>query len=117
MLFAYLRQTRSLMIDTTLLGAAAYPFLLFEFLQYHPFLEITVFFLISFIATQTAVNYGVRKDRNSLTVFVAFILLAISHVFFILPPVITVFFVIAHVTQLFGFLALLTMLLRVTRAK
>ncbi len=117
LLFSYLRQTKSLMADTTLLGTAAYPFLLFEILQYHPLLEITVFFLIAFIATQTAVNYGVRKDRNSLLVLIAFILLAISHVFFILPPVITVFFVVAHLTQLFGFLALLAMLLRVTRTK
>jgi hypothetical protein len=117
LLFAYLRQTRSFMADTALLATAAYPFLLLEILQYHPLLEITVFFLIAFIATQTALNYGVRKDRNSLLVLIGFVLLAISHVFFILPPYITVFFVIAHLTQLFGFLALLAMLLRVTRTK
>jgi hypothetical protein len=117
LLFAYLRQTRSFMADTALLTTVAYPFTLFEILQYHPLLEITVFFLIAFIAAQAAMNYAVRKDKNSLLVLIAFVLLAISHVFFILPPFITVFFVIAHLTQLFGFLALLTMLLRVTGTK
>ena len=105
------------MADTALLTTVAYPFALFEILQYHPLLEITVFFLIAFIAAQAAMNYAVRKDKNSLLVLIAFVLLAISHVFFILPPFITVFFVIAHLTQLFGFLALLTMLLRVTGTK
>ena len=116
LLFAYLRQTRSFMVDAALL-TVTYPFALFEILQYHPLLEITVFFLIVVIAAQAAMNYGVRKDRNSLLVLIAFILLAISHVFFILPPFIRLFFVIAHVTQLSGFLALLTMLLRVTGTK
>jgi hypothetical protein len=62
-------------------------------------------------------NYGVRKEKNSLLVFVGFVLLAISHVFFMLPPIIELFFVVAHMTQLLGFLALLIMLLRVTGAR
>jgi hypothetical protein len=112
LLFAYLRQTRSFMADTALL--AAVPFTLFEFVPYHPLLEVALFFMITFIAAQTAMNYGVRKERNSLLVFIGFVLLAISHIFFILPPILRLFFVIAHLSQLLGFLALLAMLLRVT---
>lgn len=114
LLFAYLRQTKSFMADATLLATAAPPIVLYEILPYHPLLEIAVFFLIAFVATQAAMNYGVRKERNSLLVLIGFVLLAISHVFFILPPMNRLFFAIAHVSQLLGFLALLIMLLRVT---
>lgn len=117
LLFAYLRQTKSFMTSTALLAMTASPVSMFEVLPYHPLLEIAVFFLIAFIATQTAMNYGVRKEKNSLLVFVGFVLLAISHVFFMLPPIIELFFVVAHMTQLLGFLALLIMLLRVTGAR
>ncbi len=113
--FAYLRQTKSFMADTALLAAA--PFALFEFVPYHPLLEVALFFMITFIAAQAAMNYGIRRERNSLLVFIGFVLLAVSHIFFILPPILRLFFVIAHLTQLLGFLALLTMLLRVTGTK
>ena len=114
LLFAYLRQTKGFMADTALLASATAPIALFEFVPYHPLLEVALFFMITFIAAQTAMNYGIRKERNSLLVFVGFVFLAISHIFFILPPILRLFFVIAHLSQLLGFLALLAMLLRVT---
>jgi len=108
LLFAYLRQTRSFMAGTTLSAMV---------LEYNPFLEIVVFFLVAYIAAQAAMNYSVKKERNSLLVLIGFVLLAVSHMFFILPPIIRLFFVIAHVSQLLGFVALLTMLVRVTRIR
>lgn len=117
LLFAHLRQTRSFMTETTMSAMAPGAISLIEILPYHPLLEIVVFFLVMFTAAQTAMSHGVRRDRNSLLVFIGFVLLAASHVLFIFPPIIRLFFAIAHITQLFGFLALLTMLLRVTRTK
>jgi hypothetical protein len=117
LLLAHLRHTRSVMAETTMPVVASGAVPLIEILPYHPLLEIVVFFLVMFTAAQTAMNYGVRRDRNSLLVFIGFVLLAASHVLFIFPPIIRFFFALAHVTQLLGFLALLTMLLRVTRTK
>jgi len=108
LLFAYLKQTRSFMLGTTLTSMI---------LDYNPFLETIVFFLVAYVASQAAMNYTVKKERNSLLVFIGFLLLAMSHMFFILPPIFRLFFVIAHVTQLLGFAALLTMLVRVTRTR
>lgn len=108
LLFAYLRQTRGVMAGTTLSTMV---------LDYHPLPEIVVFFLVAYLAAQAAMNYSVKKERNSLLVFIGFVLLSMSHMFFILPPILRLFFVMAHVSQLLGFVALLTMLLRVARAK
>jgi len=108
LLFAYVRQTRSLMAGTTLSAMLLY---------YHPLPEIVVFFLVAYLAAQAAMNYSVKKERNSLLVFIGFVLLSVSHMFFILPPILGLFFVMAHVSQLFGFVAFLTMLLRVARVK
>jgi len=108
LLFAYLRQTRSSMVETAPLAMT---------LEYHPLLEIVVFFLVAYLAAQAAMNYSVKKERNSLLVFIGFALLSISHMFFILPPILRLFFVMAHVSQLLGFVALLTMLVRVARTK
>jgi len=86
-------------------------------LDYNPFLETVVFFLIAYLAAQAAMNYSAKKERNSLLVFIGFVLLSVSHIFFILPPIVRLFFVMAHVSQLLGFVALLIMLLRVARIK
>jgi hypothetical protein len=48
-------------------------------------------------------------------VFLAFLLLALSHLFFILQPISPLLFVIGHLLQLSGFVSFLAMLLRVTR--
>jgi len=108
LLFAYLRQTRSSMVETAPLALV---------LEYHPLFEIVVFFLVAYLAAQTAMNYSVRKERNSLLVFIGFALLSVSHMFFILPPILRLFFVMAHVSQLLGFVALLAMLVRVARTR
>jgi len=108
LLFAYLRQTRSFMTGTALSAMV---------LDYNPFLETLVFFLVAYLAAQAAMNYSTKKERNSLLVFIGFVLLSLSHTFFILPPIVRLFFVIAHVSQLLGFVALLTMLLRVARTR
>ncbi len=108
LLFAYLRQTRSFVGATTLSAMVLY---------YHPLPEVVVFFLVAYLAAQAAMNHSVKKERNSLLVFIGFALLSVSHLFFILPPILKFFFVMAHVSQLLGFVALLTMLLRVARAR
>ena len=108
LLFAYVRHTRSSISETTLSAMVLY---------YHPLPEIVVFFLVAYLAAQAAMNYSVKKERNSLLVFIGFALLSVSHMFFILPPILRLFFVVAHVSQLLGFFALLTMLLRVARTR
>ena len=117
LLFAYLRQTRRLMSGVSLVAAIPGTISFFQIMEYHPLIEIIVFFLVAFIATQAAMNYSVRRERNSLLVFIGFVLLALGHVFYILLPVLRFFFVMAHLAHLIGFLLLLTMLLRVTRTK
>lgn len=108
LVFAYLKQTRSLMVSAALATL---------FLEYNPFLEIVVFFLVAYLAVQAAINYSAKKERNSLLVMVGFVLLSVSHMFFILPPVVRLFIVMAHVAQLMGFVALLVMLVKVAGTK
>jgi hypothetical protein len=86
-------------------------------LEYHPISEIVLLFLIVYIVFQTAINYSATKEKNALLVFLGFLLLVFSHLSFILTLAAPAFFVLGHVFQLFGFVSLLTMLLRVTRAK
>jgi uncharacterized ion transporter superfamily protein YfcC len=73
--------------------------------------------LVTYIAIQTGLNYSATKDRNALLVFLAFLLLALSHLFFIVEPFSAFYFVIGHVLQLLGYVSLLSMLVRVTTTK
>jgi len=130
LIYAYVSQTRSLsmtpvplllapLFSSVTLQAAPGPLirLLGPLVEYHPIPEIVLLFLIFYIAVQTGLNYSDTKDRNAFLVFLAFLFLALSHLFFILEPVRPLLFVIGHVLQLSGFLSLLMMLLRVTSTK
>lgn len=130
LIYAYVSQTRNLS-TTSIPLLLAPPFssatlqappgalikLLGPLVEYHPISEIVLLFLIFYVAVQTGLNYSATKDRNAFLVFLAFLFLALSHLFFILEPFSPLLFVIGHVLQLSGFLSLLTMLLRVTGAK
>jgi len=127
LIYAYVSQTRTLNISTSpvllasLLGFAtlqAGPGIvtrLFGPLEYHPIPEILLLFLVFYVAVQTGTNYSTSKDRNAFLVFLAFLLLALSHLLFILQPISPLLFVIGHLLQLSGFVSFLAMLLRVTR--
>jgi hypothetical protein len=108
LLFTYLRRTKQTLTESALAVTL---------LPYNPFLELVVFFLLAYITVQCAMNYGVRKERNALLVFAAFLLLSISHLLAVFPPIFPLLFVVAHSTQLLGFIALLTMLIRVAEAR
>jgi uncharacterized membrane protein len=96
----------------------AFPIRFFgPFVEYHPVAEIILLVLVTYIAIQTGLNYSATKDRNALLVFLAFLLLALSHLFFILEPISAFYFVIGHVLQLLGYISLLWMLVRVTTTK
>lgn len=129
LVYAYVSQTRAM--STTSVSPLLVPLFGFSTLQvsqapvikplplleYHPISEIVLLFLVVYIAFQTGINYSATKDRNAFLVFLGFLLLALSHLFFTLMPLGPLFFVFGHAFQLLGFVSLLTMLLRVTRAK
>jgi hypothetical protein len=127
LIYAYVSQTRTLNISTspvllaslfgfaTLQAAPGIVARLFGPLEYHPVSEILLLFLVFYVAVQTGTNYSTTKDRNAFLVFLAFLLLALSHLLFILEPISPLLFVIGHLLQLSGFVSFLAMLLRVTR--
>jgi len=128
LIYAYVSQTRTLNTPTSpVLLASLSGFatlqaapgivarLLGSMVEYHPGSEILLLFLVFYVAVQTGTNYSATKDRNALLVFLAFLLLALSHLFFILQPISPLLFVIGHLLQLSGFASFLAMLLRVTR--
>ncbi len=107
---AYLQQTRS--TSSQLAAAAAVSVLFFE---RNAITELILLFLIVYITAQTAMNYSLNRNTNTLLVFGAFASLSLAHFFFLIFILVPVFFVFAHITQLLGFLLLLAMLLRVNR--
>ena len=127
LIYAYVSQTRTLNISTppvllaslfgfaTLQVAPGIVARLFGPLEYHPVSEILLLFLVFYVAVQTGTNYSATKDRNAFVVFLAFLLLALSHLLFILQPISPLLFVLGHLLQLSGFVSFLAMLLRVTR--
>lgn len=130
LIYAYVSQTRTLNTASipvllaslfgfaTLQTAPGPPIrLLGPLVEYHPVSEILLLFLVFYVAVQTGLNYSATKDRNAFLVFLAFVFLALSHLFFILQPIGPLLFVIGHVLQLLGFVSLLPMLLRVTDDK
>jgi hypothetical protein len=127
LIYAYVSQTRTLnMTSSTAMLASLFGFVTLQarpirlfgpLVEYHPIPEIVLLLLVMYIAIQTGLNYSATKDRNALFVFLAFLLLALSHLFFILEPFSELFFVIGHILQLLGYISLLTMLLRVTTTR
>jgi hypothetical protein len=128
LIYAYVSQTRNLNTSTSpVLLASLFGFatlqagpgivggLLGSLVEYHPISEILLLLLVFYVAVQTGRNYSATKDRNALLVFLAFLLLALSHLLFILQLVSPLLFVIGHLLQLSGFVSFLAMLLRVTR--
>jgi hypothetical protein len=127
LIYAYVSQTRTMNISTSpVLLASLFGFTslqvapgivarLFGPLEYHPVSEILLLFLVLYVAVQTGTNYSATKDRNAFLVFMAFLLLALSHLLFILQLISPLLFVIGHLLQLSGFVSFLAMLLRVTR--
>jgi hypothetical protein len=127
LIYAYVSQTRtlgtpaspallaSLFGFATLQAAPGIVTRLFGPIEYHPVSEILLLFLVLYVTVQTGTNYSATKDRNAFLVFLAFLLLALSHLFFILQLISPLLFVIGHLLQLSGFVSFLAMLLRVTR--
>ena len=129
LVYAYVSQTRTLSTTSVSLSLVSLSGLAalqasqgpvirpLSLLEYHPISEIVLLFLLVYITFQTGINYSATKERNAFLVFLGFLLLVLSHLFFILALVGPLFFVFGHVFQLVGFVSLLSMLLRVTRAK
>src|SRR3990170_5286367 len=123
LIYAYVSQTRTLSATSNpILLASLFGFatlqaapirLLGPLVEYHPVAEILLLFLVFYIAFKTGTNYSSTKDQNAFLVFLAFLLLALSHLFFILQPIGPLLFVIGHLLQLSGFVSLLVMLFRV----
>ncbi len=110
LIFAYIQQTKKLASSPRLFVP---PILA----QYGPIPETIIFCLTTYITIQCAVNYSVRKDRNSLLVLFGFTMIAASHAVFPFLKFSGLLFILAHSMQLIGFLSLLAMLLQVLRSK
>lgn len=104
LLYAYLRRTKQTLIESAPVTAI---------IGHSSILELIVFFILSYITIQCAMNYSVKKDRNVLLVLLGFLLLAVSHLLSMVPPLLPLLFVASHVAQLLGFICLLAMLVRV----
>jgi len=109
LVFAYLYQTRSIGATVALAAMPA------TFIDRNAFTELILIFLLVYVTTQTAMNYGVNKNLNALLVFGAFASLTVAHLFFLIYTMVPIFFPLAYLAQLFGFLLLLAMLLRVNQ--
>ena len=60
-------------------------------------------------------NLRLKKELNSLLVFLGFSFMLVSHVFFLLTSTWILSYILAHTFQLLGFLCFLVMLVRVNR--
>lgn len=109
--FAYFQQTRNVSVQSV----AATAVLSALFFERNAIAEFILAVLLVYITTQTAMNYSVSKNRNSLLVFGAFASLLFAHFFFMVYILFPIFFPLAHIAQLSGFLLLLAMLLRVNQ--
>ena len=109
LVYAYVHQARGV---SGTIALAAIPL---SFFERNAVTELILIFLLVYIATQTAINYSMSKNTNSMLVFGSFASLAVAHVFFLLFTVAPIFFPFAQIAQLFGFLLLLAMLLRVNQ--
>lgn len=69
--------------------------------------HITLVFLMLFLTLHFYENYKDHKRVNSLLVFVAFLIILISHIFFIFSDMYSLFYVIGEGLLLIGFLSLL----------
>jgi hypothetical protein len=107
---AYLQQTRGTPGQLAAIGAVTV-----VFFERNAITELILLFLIVYITAQTAINYSLNKNTNTLLVFGAFASLSLAHLFFLMFILIPIFFPLAHIAQLTGFLLLLAMLLRVNR--
>lgn len=110
LIFAYLLQNRDMALSNNYIA----PIFI---IQYGYIPELIIFFLVTYITCQCAVNYSIRRNTNSFLVFIGFALIATSHVLFPLFKHSGIFFLAAHVIQFVGFISLLAMLLRVSHDK
>jgi len=85
------------------------------FKAYNPVAEMILIFLLSCITVQALTNYSLKKELNSLLVFLGFSFMLVSHVFFLLTSTWILSYILAHTFQLLGFLCFLVMLVRVNR--
>lgn len=65
------------------------------------------------IAISTYTNYHRKKNKNSLLVVLAFVLITLANLFFALGNYINISFLFGHITQLLGYISLLIMVLRI----
>ncbi len=124
LIFAYIQQTRSLVSYMSMIAPPAliqynpvFERVRVNLIQYNTIFEVVIFCLTAYITVQCAVNYGVRRDHNSLLVSVGFALIAASHAVFPLARSSGILLLTAHTLQLIGFASLLAMLLRVSYKK
>jgi len=102
-------------IKQSFLSVGGFVFAPLIFKAYNPIAEMILIFLLGYITIQALTNYSIRKETNSMLVFLGFILMLISHIFFFLTSIWALSYILAHTFQLAGFLSLLTMLIRVNK--
>ena len=81
----------------------------------NPYTEFVCVAVMVYVVVQSAINHAFVKTSESLLVFVAFLLMLLSHVMFVMSHVRAMLYLVAHVFQLAGFISMLTMLLKVGR--
>ncbi len=81
----------------------------------NPYTEFICVAVMVYVVVQSAINHAFVKTSESLLVFVAFLLMLVSHVMFAMSHVRAMLYLLAHVSQLAGFISMLTMLLKVGR--
>ena len=79
--------------------------------QFH---VVALMFLV-YISARTVFNFFKVKTEDAFLVMLAFLMIALFHVFLLLIPFGIELYLVAHVFLIAGFLSLLAMLIRVTR--
>jgi len=82
-----------------------------------PYFHISSLFLVSFLIFRSTSNWFVKRTRNSMLVFLSFLLIGFYHLLLFFTSFSEWMFVLAHLSLVAGFLSFLYMLIRVGKKK
>jgi len=80
-----------------------------------PYFNLLSFFLLSYTAFRSMLNYASKKNLNSFLVMSAFSLIGLYHLLLFFTSFSKTVYVAAHLSLILGFLSLLAMLMRLSR--
>lgn len=110
----YVHQAHTIGKEKTFVAAFPFPFYISFF---NPRLELIALVLLGYVMIQSLVNLGIKKNSDSLLVFLGFTFMSLSRLFFLFTAMDDTLVLYGQITQLLGFLCLLSMLAKVSKGK